>query len=62
MSKNVTKVEKGWSTVDDRIYSPVGLELGDSSPEEIGISILAEILKLKSGGSGEHMRTTLKKG
>jgi SpoVK/Ycf46/Vps4 family AAA+-type ATPase len=25
MSKNVTKVEKGWSTVDDRIFSPKGV-------------------------------------
>lgn len=54
--------QKGMNVEDDRIYAPVGLELGDSSPEEIGISIFAEILKLKSGGSGEHMRTTLKKG
>jgi xanthine dehydrogenase accessory factor len=51
--------DKGLNADDDRIYAPVGLQLGDSSPEEIGISILAEILKLKSGGSGEHMRSTL---
>jgi xanthine dehydrogenase accessory factor len=54
-------VEKGFNTDDDRIYAPVGLQLGDSSPEQIGISILAEILKLKSGGSGEHMRSGLGK-
>jgi xanthine dehydrogenase accessory factor len=52
--------EKGINVQDNRIYAPVGLELGDSSPQEIGISILAEILKLKSGGSGKHMRTKLK--
>ena len=52
--------QKGMDVDDDRIYAPVGLQLGDSSPEEIGISILAEILKIKSGGSGEHMRKTLR--
>jgi len=53
--------QEGLDVDDDRIYAPVGLQLGDSSPEEIGISIIAEILKLKSGGSGEHMRNTLGK-
>jgi xanthine dehydrogenase accessory factor len=51
--------KKGVNVQDERVYAPVGLELGDSSPEEIGISILAEILKIKSGGSGVHMRDTL---
>jgi len=53
--------QKGLAVDNDRIYAPVGLQLGNSSPEEIGISILAEILKLKSGGSGRHMRDTLRK-
>jgi len=47
---------RGIDTVDPRIYAPVGLHLGDSSPGEIGVSILAEILKIKSKGSGRHMR------
>jgi xanthine dehydrogenase accessory factor len=51
--------QKGLDSKDDRVYAPVGLQLGDSSPEQIGISIFAEILKIKSGGSGEHMRDTL---
>lgn len=53
--------EKGLDVKDERIYAPVGLQLGDSSPEEIGVSIIAEILKIKSGGSGEHMRNTIGK-
>jgi xanthine dehydrogenase accessory factor len=48
--------EKGLNVDDPRIYAPVGLHLGDSSPEQISISILAEILKINSGGSARHMR------
>ena len=61
--KTLLKVaaQEGLGVDDDRVYAPVGLQLGDSSPEEIGVSIIAEILKLKSGGSGEHMRNTIGK-
>jgi xanthine dehydrogenase accessory factor len=56
---NFTELErKGIATNDPRIYAPVGLQIGDNSPEEIGISIIAEIVKLKSEGAGTHMRET----
>ena len=48
--------EKGVNVDDPRIYAPVGLHLGDNSPEEISMSILAEIVKLKSEGTARHMR------
>ncbi len=48
--------EKGVNVKDQRIYSPIGLQLGDNSPEDISISILSEILKIKSGRTGEHGR------
>jgi xanthine dehydrogenase accessory factor len=38
-----------------RVTSPIGLELGAETPEEIAISIMAEIIKLRKGGSGESM-------
>jgi xanthine dehydrogenase accessory factor len=41
---------------DPRVYSPIGLDLGDKSPGAIAVSIVAEILKLKNEASGEHMR------
>lgn len=48
---------------DQRVYTPMGLDLGDNSPEEIAISIMAEIIAVKSGGSGRHMReVAAKKG
>jgi xanthine dehydrogenase accessory factor len=41
---------------DERLHAPIGLVLGDKTPGEIAISILAEILLLKSRGRLEHAR------
>ena len=41
---------------DARVYAPIGLDLGDNSPGEIALSIMAEIVELKSGGKGNHLR------
>jgi xanthine dehydrogenase accessory factor len=39
----------------ERVVSPMGLELNAETPEEIALSMLAEIIMLRRGGSGEHM-------
>ena len=32
----------------DRVHAPIGLNIGGKNPSEISISILAEVLKVKS--------------
>jgi xanthine dehydrogenase accessory factor len=38
-----------------RIHSPMGLELNAETPEEIAVSIMAEIIMLRNGGDGKQM-------
>jgi xanthine dehydrogenase accessory factor len=38
-----------------KVVSPIGLELNAETPEEIAVSILAEIVMLRNGGSGDRM-------
>ena len=40
----------------DRVYSPVGLDLGGSTPEETALSIIAEVVAVKNGRTGESLR------
>lgn len=54
-----TLSKKGVNIKDPRIYSPIGLDLGGNTPEEISISIISEIVKVKSEGSGRHCRELL---
>ncbi len=35
-----------------RVHAPIGLDLGGSTPQEIALSILAEIVAVRRGGSG----------
>ena len=35
----------------NRVYTPIGLEIGAETPEEIAISILAEIIKVRRIGT-----------
>jgi xanthine dehydrogenase accessory factor len=39
----------------DRIHSPIGLEIHAETPEEIAVSVIAEIIMQRRGGSGESM-------
>ncbi len=43
-----------------RVRAPIGLDLGGSTPEEIALSIMAEITILHRGGSGAPMSEALR--
>jgi xanthine dehydrogenase accessory factor len=38
-----------------RLSSPIGLDLGARTPEETAVSIAAEIVALRWGGSGDRL-------
>ncbi len=61
-SKNKVKttfnnlLERGCSKEDlSKVYSPIGLDLGGETPEEIALSIMAEIQAVKYGKDVPHL-------
>lgn len=40
----------------ERVYTPIGFDIGAETPEEIAVSIMAEIIAVRRGGSGRPMR------
>ncbi|MFH1416646.1 MAG: XdhC family protein [Elusimicrobiota bacterium] len=54
------KIAPGIKDADrDRIYAPVGLDLGGRSPAEIAAAVIAEILKVRYGSTGRSLRERL---
>lgn len=48
---------KGFSQQElDAVYTPIGLDIGSETPEEIALAIMAEIMLVKNGGSSKHLR------
>ena len=39
----------------ERVHTPIGLDIGAETPEEIAVSIVAEIISVRRGGSGGKM-------
>ncbi len=42
----------------ERVYAPIGLDLGGRTPEETALSIIAEVVAVKNGRSGASLRET----
>ena len=42
-----------------RVHSPIGLELNAETPEEIAVSIMAEVLMIQGQGTGQLMKENL---
>jgi xanthine dehydrogenase accessory factor len=59
------KIEQVFAALRDRgvskeklaqVYAPLGLDIGADSPAEIAVSVIAEILAVLRGHSGQHLK------
>ncbi|MBI1280272.1 MAG: xanthine dehydrogenase [Anaerolineaceae bacterium] len=57
LTMKALREERGLQDSDfKRIYAPIGLELNAETPQEIAISIMAQVTMLRYGGDGKVMR------
>ncbi len=52
----VEKIAESGVSPDNRLYAPVGLNIGRRKPQEIALAIMAEIQAIASGGNSGHCR------
>jgi xanthine dehydrogenase accessory factor len=48
--------EGGSDSYRDRIFGPVGLDLGAEGPEQVGMAVVSELLAVRSGREPGHLR------
>ena len=51
--------QKGIALDLERVFAPIGLDLGALGPEEIAVSIAAELVALRRGRPSQHMRSSI---
>ena len=56
VAENFKKIMGKGTMIDKRVFSPIGLDLGGDSPGEIALCIISEIMKVKNGRKGRHLR------
>jgi xanthine dehydrogenase accessory factor len=39
----------------DKVHTPIGIDIGAETPEEIAVSIVAELIMVRRGGTGKQM-------
>ena len=50
-------IEGGYKEQDlKRIHSPIGLDIGAQTPEEIAVSIISELIAIRAGRNIQAMR------
>ena len=52
----IQNIKRRGGVVDHRLYCPIGLCIGRNLPQEIALSVIAEVILLMRGGSLKHMR------
>ena len=43
-------------TARERVYAPIGLDIGAEGPEQIAVCVVAEVLAARAGRAGGHLR------
>jgi xanthine dehydrogenase accessory factor len=52
----IRNIRQRGGVIDKRLYCPIGLRIGRNLPQEIALSVMAEVILLMRGGSLDHMK------
>jgi xanthine dehydrogenase accessory factor len=52
----IRNIRQRGGIIDERLYCPIGLNIGRNLPQEIALSVMAQVILLARGGSPEHLR------